>query len=490
MDGFLRLLTVARGLRTSLWFVPMAAGLAGIALAVVCTEIPAVVAVRHGGILFVAGPGSARQVLAALLGALITALSLISSLTVVALQTATSQYSPRMLRTFVRDTGTQAVLGAFVGSILYILVVLHDLPAGSSAHMPRLAITMAMGLVGMCTFMIAFYFHHISQAVRPEWMLLRVSGETRQTIRRVLPPRQTRRADGSDGGGSSEGGGGSDERAGTGGGSETVDRSAQPDPPADAVAVRSPANGYVQALDGERLRRLVLDDGLSVRLAVTVGEFVVEGQVLAHVWDPGAHCGRPAQRSPAEAAQPVQSAAALGRQRTMQQDIGFGFRQLVDVAVKALSPALNVPYTGVQVIDQLTALLCDIAGHRAGPVVDTGETGAVLAVPGATLLDYVRSATEEIAHYGAGDARLLCRLVSLVGTVAQRADPGDRPDLAALIDHLVAQADLPLQQDREDLRRLASQTRRTALGTDDAPSRRRGLSGGRNVADVRALGGR
>lgn len=408
MQWSLRLDTVRQYLRESLWFWPaiavLAALLAGSWLGR-WAQAPEAALDRY---LFQGTPGSAQQMLAALLGAVITAFSVVLSLTVVVLQTASMQFSPRLLQSFVRDRGLQAVLSIFLGTIAYLLAVLHTI--GTETHdsnVPRFAASGALLLTLVAIAAIGYFFHHISQSIRLEAIMRRVTHETLQTIARII------------------------DTAGDTDGELILQQ--MPEAPPTCVVVSAEEAGYLQNTDLSRLWTLIEAHDLVVRFGPMIGDSITPGTPLAWVWPNAPGAPLPAR---ALLSQYVNGAVEVGFTRTLRADVAFGFRQLIDIALRAISPAVNDPYTAIQALDHLSQLLCRLAPCQLGAVGHLDAHGKVrIARPGACFEAYLDLCCDQIFRYGAHEPTIAVRLFTLLRDVSTVM----RPEYTAVLQAKAAQ---------------------------------------------------
>lgn len=322
--------------RRALWFKPALAVLVGL---IAGTAMARVLGSGPGWLSPIAFRGNAndaRQVLTVVIGALIPVTSLVFALTVVTLQIASTQFSPRLLRTFLRDFGTQVVLGCFVGTIAFCLAVIYEINTDVSAgQVPRLAITMALTLAVGCIAMLVYYFGHITNAVRIDSIMRQVERDTRRLLHHHHPP-----------------------VAGTTHASADVEPLLDPDAtitleqPGQAYGVVAGADGYLQGVD-PRLLALAVRKGLTIQVVPTVGYYVVRGQQLAVVW---ADDGSPLKPTTADA---ILHLIEVAPERRIERDLGLGLRQLVDIINRAMSTGQNDPYTGTQAVHHLSSLMLD-----------------------------------------------------------------------------------------------------------------------------------
>ena len=341
-------------------------------------------------LLFAGGPEGARSLLAAITTSMITFTGLVFSITIVVLQLTSSQFSPRVLRTFLRDRFNQVTLGTFVATFVYALVVLRGVRGTSQVDpvVPQLAVTVAFVFVLASVGVFLGYIHHIAQSIRAATIISHIGAETRHLLERRHPPD----------------------------GDEVATHA-----PRHGAVWRVPAVqlGVVQRINDHALGRLAARHDVRVQLLRAVGEFVPAGAPLMDVYGPG----RP------EVSQ-LRRAVLLGRERSMDEDVGFGMRQLVDIAERALSPGVNDPTTAVQVLDQLHDLLRRLATRHLVPRRRTGADGTVLVeVPQPGFADYLDLAVGEIAYWGRDDQRIQRRLGVLLRDLHQAALDDHRGDV-------------------------------------------------------------
>jgi uncharacterized membrane protein len=321
--------------------------------------------------LFAGGPEGARSLLSSIITSMISFTGLVFSITIVVLQLTSTQFSPRVLRTFMRDRSNQLTLGTFVATFVYALVVLRSVrgTAGNDPFVPQLAVTLAFVFVMASVVVFLGYIHHIAQSIRVATIIGNIGDETRKLLERRHPADAT--------------------------GAEPA---AQPNETQHRIAADHP--GVVQQVDDDILRRLAEKHSVSITLMRAVGEFVPAGAPLLTIHgddvpDPGK----------------LQAAVTLGRERSMDEDVGFGLRQLVDIAERALSPGVNDPTTAVQVIDQLHDLLRRLATRVLPPRQILDQTGRPLVqIPQPTFADYLHLAVNEIRHWATDDERIQRRL--------------------------------------------------------------------------------
>jgi uncharacterized membrane protein len=377
----------------------------------------------------------ARTLLIGIAGTMITVIALMLGLTVVALQLSSTQFSPRLLRNFLRDRQNQLVLSAFVASFAYSTAGLYTVGVSAGTRttdFPRLAVTGAIVLLFVSLGALVFEVHHISHSMQIDEIMRKVEDGTQRVIRQTLPHP-------------------------TGGTPPVIPRS--------AIPLRASRSGYVQTVHPEPLVAIAGKLRVSAAIVPKVGDHVVSGTPIAWVWrDDGVQPdGKPLLTA-------VFRSVRLGFERTLEQDAAFGIRQLVDIASKALSPAVNDPYTGVQAIDHLASVMASIARREQGPAVYPTDAATTVTVPAHDFADYLELACAQIRRYGASEPTIARSLIRLLASISHATTARDRraaisQQLHLIVDDAERQVAqprdlLPLRAEANDLRDLLAAERR------------------------------
>ena len=348
---------------------------------------------------FESGPEGARSVLSTIAGAMISVTGLVFSITIVVLQLASSQFTPRVLQTFLDDRVTQHTLGVFAASFLYALTVLRGVQneaTGGADAVPQLAVTFAYVLVLGSVAMFLLFIHHITTAISVDSVIGRVAADCRRLIARA----------------ESE--------------AETLPREAPSLPSLRRQSVvASPRSGYVDLVDRFRLADLAEAHDVRIEVLHPLGTFVPEGSPLALVHSATVEADT-------DWADVLRAGLSVRTQRSMEQDVTFGLRRLVDIAERALSPGVNDPTTAVQVVNELHDLLRLIAAGPDPVPVTSDEDGVPRVVTDEwTFERYLDLAVDEIAHWGSDSLQIPERLDSMLLDLAANAPPHRRPVLDA-----------------------------------------------------------
>jgi len=377
-------------LRNSLWFVPTLIVVGSMIAALVLVDSSGYVdddLVKHWPRVFGAGADGSREMLAAIATSMITVAGVVFSITIVALSLASTQYSPRVLRNFMRDRPTQVVLGAFVGSYAYCLLVLRTVRGGDDLiFIPALAVLGAMVYAFVAIALLIYFIHHVAQSIQASAILGRIFDDASASVDDMFP--------------------------------ETVGAPAAEQAqgsislPRIWSAVTAQRNGYVTAVAGKPLLELAVECGRVLRLRVGTGDFVLEGSVLAELEGS-------AEVSPELAAR-LRKLVALGRQRTPEQDPAFGIQQMVDIAVKALSPGINDPTTACMCLDQLGALVVRLSGRRMPDARRMEGDRLRLILPVPDFRSLADLAFVAIIYHSRGDVQVLCRVLNQLDAAEAR----------------------------------------------------------------------
>ncbi len=265
---------------------------------------------------------------------MMTIASVTFSITIVALQLASSQFGPRLLRNFMRDRGNQVAIGTFIATFTYCLLVLRTVNGTEQDEfVPHISVSVGLVLALISLGVLIFFIHHSAESIQAENVIASVSDDLHMAIDRLYPERL---------------GKGPDERA---------DKRPKPKLPdgfeQQSRAIPACRSDYLQAIDVERLLREAKERDLVVSIDHRPGKFIFKGNSLARVWPP--------DRLDDELEEAIRGLFYFGRRRTLVQDVEFAVDQLVEVAVRALSPGLNDPFTAMTCVDRLGAALCSLS---------------------------------------------------------------------------------------------------------------------------------
>jgi uncharacterized membrane protein len=377
-------------LRSSFWFVPAVIVCAAAMLALALIETDRTLAQNVGDSwprLFGAGASGSRGVLSTIAGSMITVAGVIFSITIVSLSLASSQYTSRVIRNFIGDRANQTVLGIFVGIFAYCLVVLRTIRGGDEgAFVPGVSVLVAVVLAFVGIAFLIFFIQHIGSSIQAAQIIASVAKDTLKAVDHLFP----------------ESGG---EPAGEPEGAASLTQQQF------RGAIPARRTGYVQRVDVVALMAFARARQTTVRMECRIGEFVIEDTPLASVSE--------ARDADPDAVRQINAAYTVDRQRTVDQDAAYGIRQLVDVALKGLSPGINDTTTAVMCVDYLTAILARLA-HRQLETPGRGEAGEVqVIVHGPTYGDFVTEAFDQIRQNADGNVEVLRRLIHSLETLSR-----------------------------------------------------------------------
>jgi len=389
------LLKVWDRLRSSFWFVPgvMACLAAALALAAVAVDEAAGDDwLERLGWSYTGGAEGASLLLGTVAGSMIAIAGTVFSMTLVAMSLASSQLGPRLLRNFMRDTANQVVLGTFVATFVYCLLVLRTIRrADEVAFVPHLSVSIGLLLAMVSIGVLIYCIHHVSVSIQADVVVARVGEELEDGIGRLFPGQLGRP------------------------GPETANAPGRAElPPAFALEARpvgALADGYLQLIDADALMDLASREDLLLRLERRPGNYLVQGQAMVMVW--------PGERVTDTLVGQVNDAFVFGKQRTATQDVEFSFLQLVEIAVRALSPGINDPFTAIACVDRLGSALCRLAQRDTPSPFRFDARGRLrLVAPGSTFAGIVDTAFNQIRQSARSNPAVAIRMLDAITQVA------------------------------------------------------------------------
>ena len=409
-------------LTSSLWFIPSA--MVGVALVFAMTLVELSSRIDPEALariprLFGAGAAGSRDMLSTIAGSVITVTGVTFSITIAALALASGQYTPRVLRTFMGDRANQVVLGTFVGVYAYCLVVLRTIRGGDEGtFIPSIAVLVGFLLALVSVGVLIFFIHHIASALQASTILDRVRHATERAIDELFP--------------------------------EAVGDAVEDDPAATLAAqsgtdvtwtgIPARRTGYLQSVDSEGLLSFAREHRAVVRMERAVGDFVTAGLPLVSIARPGGTDGANTSlpgNIPDDVVGAANSLFTINAHRTVEQDAAFGFLQISDIALKALSPGVNDTTTAVSCVDHLGALLACVAQRRIAPAARGEDSDLRVIASGPTFPGLVSLALDDIRRNAGGNVTVLARLFDAIETTSRFArNRGRRRVLTAQVDLL------------------------------------------------------
>lgn len=420
-----RLALLWNHLRASFWFIPalLVAACALLAIGFIHLDAQGFASLLPDWpLLFDASPDGARVVLSTIAGSMMTVVGVVYSMVLVTLSLAASQYSSRIIRNFMRDRATQVILGIYTGVFVYCLFVLRVIPGDSDdAFVPIIAVTFGVLLAIASVAVLIYFIHHIASALQASSVINAAARETLAAITRCFPPLEQ----------------------------QSRSRSTSPAPATGQPLwhpIESTRRGYIQSINTASLIDIATKLQATIRTPLPIGSFVVPGQTIASIaTDP---------RPSPETVKRIRSAFTINGYRTVEQDPQYGIQQIVDIALRALSPGINDTNTATMCVDQLSACLAHLATradppschpHSASPHLLTSDNGFN------ELLDLAIDPVRESAE---GNAAILLKLISIIESIAPlTTDPDRRTPLSTKLDDLAESVERSIDS-KSDIARL------------------------------------
>jgi uncharacterized membrane protein len=410
-------------LRTNLWLIPAVESVAAALLFALTLTIDQAAA-RHAfsmpSWLISGSPDAARQILAALAAAIITVVGVVFSVMIVTLTLASQQFGPRMLRTFIRDRGAQLTLGTFVATFFYAMLTLISI---GSTFVPHLSVTVALALTALDLGVLIYFIHHTATAIQLPEVIASIARDLTKAI--------------------------DDETVGD---AQPVELVNGPSPAVlqarldrNGQVVAAPTSGYLRFVKNATLTAIAREYDAVIRLHYRPGHFLTQGHPMATVWPP-------------EVADTIrrrlERVHITGPLRTLTQDIAFGIDQLVEIAIRALSPAVNDTFTAMTCIDWLGDSLCRIAVDWHPQVHHRDRDGQIRLIAAPVSYErLVARSFEKIRQASDGMPAVLIRQLDALSTIMAVAPPGRTQvllDQAAMIQR-VSQRTVAEQADQADI---------------------------------------
>jgi uncharacterized membrane protein len=369
---------VWRQVGSSLWFVPVVCVFAGVGLSFGTIALDRL---ADGSVVprsLSGDPQAALAVLTTVAASMVTLTALVLTITMVVVQLAMGQFTPRVLRTILRDRPSQLAIGVFVATFVHAMLVMREVRAsGDEGNVPGLAIVVSFVLIIVSIVVLVWYVHHIGQSLKVASLIDSVGDDARRLLDRLHPPAARTKLTQQDG------------------------------------VIAAIGQGVVIKLDPDALVGEAQRADAVIKLLRGLGDFVPRGAPLFEV--------RGGSRVDREA---LLRAVALGNERTLDEDLAYGFRLLVDVSVRAVSEAMSDPSTATQAIDRIHDLLRQLANRplpNGRHLDDHGELR--LLVPTLSWDGYVRLAVDELRIHGRHSVQVTRRLEAMLNDLLEVAPP-------------------------------------------------------------------
>ncbi|WP_264078875.1 DUF2254 domain-containing protein [Mycobacterium szulgai] len=420
------------GFRTNLWLMPALGVIAATGLFVVTSAVDHAAyrgSIRLPAWLVSASAEDARQFVWAIGGAVIAAVGIVFSITVVTLTLASTQFGPRMLRNLIRDRGTQLTLGALVGTFVYtVLVVASIQPGDHGDYVPRLSITtsLVLGFIDLGVFV--YIIHHSATRIQLPQVIAEIASE-------LIRAAELQSADDANGRAIAASDAGALDEVMT-----TLDTS--------GVVIRTSKSGYLRFLGHRTLVAIAAESGAVLRLRYRPGHFLVQGSEFATVWPPEAAD---------QVARCLKHAVVTGPHRNLTQDVAFGIDQLVEIAMRALSLGVDDTFTAIACVDWLCDSLCKIAKFWAPKEIHLDDRGTIRVIARQVSFErLVQRAFEKLRQASRGMPALMIRQLEALTTIM--AQMTSREQAQVLMDQatMISRASIesvPEEADRADVQR-------------------------------------
>ena len=418
-------------IRSSLWFIPVVMSCVAVTLAFVTIILndPIKDFLEYSlSLTFSGGAEGASAVLKTIAGSMITIAGVVFSITLVALSLVSSQLGPRLLRNFMRDPVTQVVLGTFVATFLYCLVVLRtvrrsDSPEEIVLFVPHLSVSLGVLFAVLSVGVLIYFIHHVSVSIQANNVVARVGSELLKIIDDLYPKKTARDTL-------------KTEELPSADFLEMFSRESRPVPATN--------DGYLQFIDRDVLMEWAVKEDAVIRLEQQTGQYVIAGRPLVRIW--------PREKITDHLPQQINRAIALDDERTPSQDIEFAVLELVEIALRALSPSLNDSFTAIACINQLGSALCRLAQREIpSPYLLDDQKQLRVIAPTRGFSEITDAAFNQIRRNVRSNVQVTIHLLETLATVAYFVHrPEDRATLLRQAEMLVrgARKGLPEELDR------------------------------------------
>lgn len=385
-------------LRTSFWFIPVLLLLGASTTAVAMVALDRSfdhLAIDLPWFLYNVNAEGARTILSTIAGSMMTVAGVTFSITIVTLNLASSQFGPRLLRNFMQDRKTQFALGTFVSTFIYCLLILHSTqPIGNDIFVPKLAVTFSVLLAMFNVGVLISFIHHIAISIQADIVVATIGKELERNVMRIFPDKWD------------------DANPGLSDKMSALQEEVREHLPQQEITAH--CSGYLQAIDFDGLMDLAVERDYIIHIELRPGLFVVENSVMAKVT---------IEEELDEVSRvSITRAFIIGDQRTPEQDIEYSIHQLVEVAVRALSPGVNDPNTAISCIDQLGVALCFLAERHFPPPNCFDNMGMLrLRIKPFTFRRIVRASFDQIRQNGIDCPAVVIRILEILDTVSKQS---------------------------------------------------------------------
>lgn len=380
-------------LKSSFWFIPVLIITAAIGVAIGAVYVDQLLEIKPAGVIRYILSGSsdsARSVLSVISSAMIGVAGTVFSITLVALTLASSQYGPRLLRNFMHERLNQVVLGTYVSTYIYCLIVLNAIKDNADFEfVPVFSVLLALlATIGNIILLIIF-IHHISMSIQADKVISDISINLSKNIKTLFP--------------------------------EVAEEEIRPEVQYPNLpllkmnyvhqqAVLAPRSGYLQLTDHDGILDFAKDKKILVILPYRPGKYLVKGVNLIEIYTQ--------EKISEKEMEKLQEAFIIGEVRTPQQDAEYSFHQIVEIAVRALSPGINDPYTAIACVDNLRATLCELTSVQFPAPYQYDEDGQLRVLRDTlTFEGMMDTAFNQIRQFAQGIPAVAIRQMEALQTI-------------------------------------------------------------------------
>jgi uncharacterized membrane protein len=379
-------------LMATFWFVPVLIIILAILLSMGLVSIDSVTSISQeswGRFFLVNSSDSARSILSTISGAMIGVAGTVFSVTLVALTLASSQFGPRLIKNFMYVRLNQIVLGSYIATYLYCLLVLNAIKSGNGyTFIPSISIFIAILAAIVNIILLIIFIHQIAVSIQADKIISDISSLISKHVETLFPEKM---------------------------GNEQADiMSYNEDKEISAykrnTIIKSPKGGYLQYIDSEVLLEIVVTNDSLFKLNHRPGSFLVKGEKIGVLYSK--------KEWEEESIDKLLNQFVYGNTKTSQQDLEFSIHQMVEIAARALSPGINDPYTAIACIDNLTATMCYLAEAKFPSKYRFDEENNLRVI--SDVLDFegvLDAAFNQIRQFSAGSTAVIIRLMEALTTI-------------------------------------------------------------------------
>lgn len=426
-----RLRNLWESIRSSFWFIPSLMLLPAFIISFVLTYFDKHLNLSsHSvwGIFYSIDMEGARSVLSTIAGSMITVAGVTFSITIVALNLASSQFGPRLLRNFMQDRGTQFVLGTFISTFIYCILALSSVhTSGAHAYIPGLTVSFGVALALCDVCVLIFFIHHISTSIQADNVIAALSHDLEKHIHRIFTEEIERDAEKET--------------------EQRIDIKKETNRYAHVHHLTAVQSGYLQAIDCDNLLVIAKENDFLLHFQHRAGDFIINGSPIVSI--------RSGEMFDGDIGGDIVGSFIIGAQRTPEQDAEYAIHQIVEVAVRSLSPGTNDPYTAITCIDQLGSALCYLSSRQfPSPFsFDDEKVLRIIAKP-TDFKGMLNAAFDQIRQYGHKSVAVTIRLLETLLRITNQTRHSDQRQAIyrqAKMIQRVSFESLPEKNDKEDV---------------------------------------